>query len=282
MKTNTLRRPAEHSVTFRRMRFPFEDGFPRDYFGGSAFKSRFFAALSTAFEPGEAFFIDSARAMREHIDDPALTEELKVFCQQEGHHTAQHVKFNRMVADHGLNMARCQRRYTRGLDRARRRADAPTQLAITCALEHFTSAGAHVLLSQPRHLESMDPGVRALWQWHAVEEIEHKATCHDIYATACPGYFRRVTTMIGAWFGILAIALINTADMLHADGKLFAWKDNLAGLYKVFGPGGLVPSLVPAFLSYLRPSFHPWDVDDTDLLAEWAAQNQQYVIQPAA
>ena len=90
-------RPEGVKVTYRRMKFDFEEaGFARYWVCGSPFKSLFRTQLSTAFEPGEKFFIDSARALKDQITDPKLREELAEFCKQEGHHTAQHLKFDRM------------------------------------------------------------------------------------------------------------------------------------------------------------------------------------------
>jgi hypothetical protein len=62
-----LRRPEGVKVTYRRMKFDFEEGFDRYWLAGSPFKSLFWTQLSTAFEPGEKFFIDSARALKGEI-----------------------------------------------------------------------------------------------------------------------------------------------------------------------------------------------------------------------
>src|SRR4249919_828833 len=112
-----FRRPSGVEVQYRRVQFPFEDkGFERYWHGGSAFKSLFWSQLSTSFEAGEKFFIDSARAMKGHIADPALHAELLEFCKQEGHHTAQHLKFDRMNAALGVDVATCSKRYTHALN----------------------------------------------------------------------------------------------------------------------------------------------------------------------
>ena len=125
-----FRRPEGVQVTYRRMKFDFEDqGFERYWHGGSPFRSLFWSQLSTAFDPGEKFFIDSARAMRTQIQDPALLEELQAFCRQEGHHTAQHIKFDRMNAALGVDVDMCQRRYKRILDHARKNLEPMEMLA---------------------------------------------------------------------------------------------------------------------------------------------------------
>jgi predicted metal-dependent hydrolase len=271
-----LRRPPGLRVKHRRMRFEFEEGFERYWHGGSPFRSLFWSQLSTAFEPGERFFIDSARALRGAIHDPALTDELAEFCKQEGHHTAQHLKFDRMNAAMGIDVEGCRRRYAAALDPVRKRLDALEMLAVTMALEHLTSGFAEQYFRRPELSAGSDPKVAALWAWHAAEEAEHKATCYDIYVAARGGYVSRVTTLLGAWTMILGISLYNTCVLLRRDGRLFT-RDTLSGLAYLFGRRGAVTSLWPAFFAYFKPSFHPWKRDDSALIAEWQARNARYI-----
>ena len=271
---STFRRPEGVKVTFRRMRFPFEDaGFERYWHSGSPFKSLFWTQLSTAFDAGEKFFIDSARAMRTEIKDPKLMEELVEFCKQEGHHTAQHLKFDRMNAELGVDVAGCARRYKFHLDRTRNQLDPMGMLAATVALEHFTAGFADMFFDRPEISEGADPNVVALWSWHAAEEAEHKATCYDIYQAAGGGYLRRCVIMPGAWFMILSIAIYNTLVLLKQDGKLFT-RDTLKGFGYLFGRRGLVTSLWPSFIAFFKPRFHPWKQDNSKVIAEWQAKNR--------
>src|SRR4051812_28969867 len=131
MPASAVRRPDGIRVTYRRMKFDFEDGFERYWHGGSPFKSLFWTQLSTAFEPGEKFFIDSARALKSQVDDPVLLEEVAEFCKQEGHHTAQHLKFDRVNAQMGIDTEICRNRYARLLDRVRAHLDPMEMLAVT-------------------------------------------------------------------------------------------------------------------------------------------------------
>jgi predicted metal-dependent hydrolase len=41
------------------------------------------------------------------------------------------------------------------------------------------------------------------------------------------------------------------------------------GIWKYWGPQGAFTKLVPAYLDYYRPSFHPWQHDTRELLARW-------------
>jgi uncharacterized protein len=275
--SNNFRRPAGVEVRYRRVHFPFEDvGFDRYWHGDSAFKSLFWSQLSTSFDAGERFFIDSARALKDHIDDPALLAELSEFCKQEGHHTQQHLKFDRMNAALGVDVASCQRRYERALSRARRKLRPMGMLAVTVALEHFTAGFAQLHFERPEMSAGADPNVLALWSWHAAEETEHKATCYDIYRAAGGGYLRRVALMPGAWLLILFISLVNTFDLLRKDKRLWT-RDTLSGLAYLFGRRGMVSGLLPGFFAFFRPRFHPWKEDNSAEIANWLSANQSYV-----
>lgn len=269
-------RPEGIKVEVRRMRFPFEEtGFDRYWMDGSPFKSLFWTQLSTSFDAGERFFIDSARALKEHIDEPALHEELVEFCKQEGHHTFQHLKFDRMNAAMGIDVAGCERRYRWLLNRVRRRYSPLSQLAVTVALEHFTAGLASEVLANQKMSAGADPNVYVLWQWHAVEESEHKATCYEIYEAAGGGYARRVIFMPLAWTLIVGMSLFNTVVLLKNDRKLFT-RDTLSGLGYLFGRKGVLSSLLPSFLRFFKPTFHPWQEDNSRAVVEWHAQHPQY------
>lgn len=270
-------RPDGVKVTFRRMQFDFEQGFDRYWHSGSAFKSLFWAQLSTSFEPGERFFIDSARALKDRIDDPVMLAEIAEFCRQEAHHTAQHLKFDRMNAAMGIDVEGCRKRYAAALRRARDQLDPMEMLAATCALEHFTSGFADLYFRRPEISDGADPRVLALWAWHAAEEAEHRGTCHDLYARLGGGYRPRVMIMFSAWFGILLLSLVNTVSLLRRDGRLWTL-DTLRGLGYLFGRRGLVTGLAPAFLRYFRRDFEPWDGADPADIERWQAANARYIV----
>jgi predicted metal-dependent hydrolase len=263
-------------VTYRRMHFPFEDkGFDRYWHSGSPFKSLFWSQLSTSFDAGEKFFIDSARALKGTIQDPALLDELNEFCKQEGHHTFQHLKFDRMNAALGIDIAGCRDRYARVLNRVRKRVNPMGMLAVTVALEHFTAGFAELHFAHADLSAGADPNVLALWNWHAAEETEHKATCYDIYREAGGGYLQRIVTLPTAWFIILAISLINTLVLLRKDKQLFT-RDTFAGLGYLFGRRGMVTGLMPAFFEFMSPRFHPWKQDNSARITHWLDENQSY------
>lgn len=275
--TTATRKPTHVQVTFRSMKFDFDSGFRADWHGGSPFISHFWSALSQALPPGEKFFIDSLRAIRERVDDPELLDEIEQFVRQEAHHTAQHRKFNRMVQALGYDTEALEARYARALDLSWRLLGPLGRVSVTMALEHFTAGLAHQYFTNPRTGEGADPKVLALWAWHAAEEAEHKSTAFDAYRRAGGGYWWRLLTA-PSWFIVLGITLLNVADMLRADGKADL-RDVARGARYLFGTQGVIRGMLPGFGAYLGPSFHPWDEDDSDELKRWESESSRYIVQ---
>ena len=275
-ETSTISRPEGVTVTYRRMKFDFEDqSFERYWYDGSAFKSLFWAQVSAGFEYGETFFIEAARSLRHKVTDPKLLSEISDFAKQEGQHTAQHIKFNRINESMGLKLEPCGRRYERIVIRARKLSPMK-MLAAACAMEHLTAGFADLFFRHPEITKGADPKVMALWTWHAAEEAEHRATCFDIFKQLKGGYFTRVFTALSAWMLVTVATLTNTAVLLRNDRKLFTL-DTLRGLRYLFGFRGLLTNLLPAFLSYLNPRFHPWKGRDGKDIERWIAQSSRYI-----
>ena len=45
----------------------------------------------------------------------------------------------------------------------------------------------------------------------------------------------------------------------------------LKGLWWLYGPGGLFPRLLPHYLRYFKPGFHPWQHGDMRVYQRWTA-----------
>lgn len=277
MSTQRIR-PSGVKVTFRKMKFDFErTGFSPHWHSDNPFISHFWNALSQAFSPGEKFFIDSVRALRSHVADPEMLEEIEEFVRQEAAHTIEHRKFNRMIGGMGYDVQRLEQRYARALAIARKFCDAKGMLEVTMALEHFTSGFAHQYFENPDIAKGADPNVEALWGWHAAEETEHKATAFDVYQELGGSYLGRVKTLGPSWAMIVAITVVNVFDMMVQDGSIRDVRAIGRGLAYLFGRRGLFTGMVPSFLSYLRPSFHPWEEDDSEGLKRWEANATHYL-----
>ena len=259
------------AVQVRRMHFDLEAA-PRYWHSGSPFLTHFFTAMSLFFPAGEKFFIDSVRNFEDEITDPLLREQVKGFIGQEAQHSHHHRTYDRWMSGNGVPVTRYEGWIERVLQLVRRWLPEKAQLAITISLEHFTAVVANLLLADPRFSEGMDPNVRPLWLWHAVEETEHKAVAYDVYQQVCGSYWLRVLMMVrimlGFPFGIALFQLL----LLAGDRKLGDLRDIARGLRLVWGKGGFVRSLVPELATFYRRDFHPWQKDNRELIARWTEE----------
>ena len=265
-----MQTPADLTITPRDIAFGRGQANPRWWLGGDPVGTAFFNAFSATFPLGERFFIDSVRHYRDRAEGK-LKQEIAAFITQEAIHTREHVAFNRQVTDHGYDVARMEARTKARLDIARSRHPV-AQLGATVALEHFTAILAHAVLADPRILAGAPDEARRLWTWHAIEEIEHKAVAFDTFlkVTETLSGFRRwrirtALMSVSTWFTVRTV-LLNMRDIYRQDGvdDVRTWARTLAWF---FVRPGLVRRVLPAYLAYYLPGFHPWKHDDRDLLA---------------
>ena len=252
--------------------FGLDGDIPKYWFGGDAFRTRFFDAMSTVFPEGEKFFIHCVRHYRDQITDPALAAQVGDFMRQEAQHGRVHREFNDRLRSQGIDIDRIEANTRRLLGRSRRRLPAWFTLAQTSAAEHLTSILAHGMFEQPRILASADPRIRALFLWHGVEEIEHKAVAFDVLTNvAGVGYLKRCGAMLYTSVSFPAHVLLITRQLLEADGfrgraQLKLWRD---GLRWLFGRDGVFRALGGHYRAYFRPDFHPWQDGDMAVYEQW-------------
>jgi predicted metal-dependent hydrolase len=126
-----------------------------------------------------------------------------------------------------------------------------------------------------------------MWLWHAVEEAEHKAVCFDVYQQVAGkgaiSYLNRVGAMLYATW-IFAIGAHRAVRMLRT-GEKDATQDastdraaDAAPRKPKRGTLQVLREIVPLrmYLQYFRPGFHPWDIDDSDLIAEWKRRYKDF------
>src|SRR3954469_13070143 len=188
MNVTTAPTPADLSISPRDRRFGREETLDRLWHGGRVEATAIYNALSSTFPIGEAYFVESVRAFREGAP-PKLADEIKAFTTQEAIHSREHDAFNKRAEEAGYDLSSLEKRVEEGLSITKSRPPI-VNVAATMALEHFTAILAHQLLKNPRHLDKADPESAALWRWHAVEEIEHKAVAYDTWLHATRGMSR--------------------------------------------------------------------------------------------
>jgi predicted metal-dependent hydrolase len=262
--------PEGVEIKVRRPKFAYPED-RKDWAGGSSAFSRFMEGLSMLFPEGERFFVESVNKYKEQIVDPVLRKQVAAFAAQEGMHSVEHHKYNLRAAGPLTEELEA----VAGLLRSpvvKRLLTPMNCLAITVALEHFTAIMADELLRNRTYANEMTPEHAKLWLWHAVEETEHKAVAFDVYEAVGGGYIRRAWVMqvMTALFVVASTALL--VRLLRNDGRRIPARDVRKFLNLAFGNPGFFRQVFPAWLSFFRPSFHPWDQDNSSLIAAWKSE----------
>lgn len=261
---------ASVNIPPRRLDFEFPETMSRYYFDNSPFLSSFLTTLSALFPEGESFFVESVRAYRDQITDPVLRAQVSGFIGQEAMHSKEHASFNEAATRMGYPVLQQDKELGYVLRFGQRFLPKAVQISITTALEHYTAIIAEMLLRDPDVQQKFSPEMRQLWLWHALEENEHKTVAYDVYEQVSGSYLLRAGTMIPVTAIFFAVVAVNHTRMLAADGKLTNFKDNWNGLkYCWGGRKGVFSRLLPVYLDYFRPDFHPNDHDTSALLDEW-------------
>lgn len=257
--------------------FGLDGDIPRYWFGGDVFKTRFFDAMSLLFPEGEKYFIVCVRDYRDRITDPQLAAEVRDFIYQEGQHGMVHTRFNDRLREQGIAVDTVldkQKRVMFGF--FRKYFPRRFTLAQTAAAEHMTALMAHGFFNN-RMFADADPRIRAMYAWHAVEEIEHKAVAFDVFKkVARGGYFTRVLAMMLVSFTFPFHVFAIMRHMFAVDGVQQRFRVWIKGLWWLYGPGGLYPRLMPSYLAYYLPGFHPWKHGDLAVYRLWNEQFERH------
>jgi uncharacterized protein len=241
----------------------------RHWVRGEPVATAFFNALSAVFPHGEAFMIESLIPWQSRASGK-LAQDIAAFVEQEASHSREHIVMNKALIDAGFDL--------KPLDRAIRAfvsffADSGeiTKLGATMCIEHITAIVSAELLRTTHHMQDSDPELHKLWLWHGIEEIEHKAVAFDVWmmATAHWSGLRRWLTRSAMCVAVTTSFFINRTrgqvELLRQDG--YSMTAALSALFRFgFGKKGVGRAVLGPWFHFLKPGFHPWQIDDRDLI----------------
>jgi predicted metal-dependent hydrolase len=267
---------ALHPIVPReKLDFRLDGDIPKYWFGGDPYKTRFWDALSIIFPPGEKFFMTCVRDFRDQVTDPKMLADIQGFNRQEAQHTLVHKQDNERLRRQGIDVDKLTRYVDKLLNVEYRKRYSPAYtLAITAALEHFTAIIAHSLFDQRDVMKDADPRVRALYAWHAIEEVEHKGVAYDVMqGYAKVGYFKRVWALMQATVVFPMMISVVQRQLLIQDGFTLAQRVKLLakGGWWLFKPGGLLAPMLHHYWLYYKAGYHPWQEAEQPGYVEWLA-----------
>lgn len=215
-------------------------------------------ALSIPLPMGERFIIRAMRGcMEERSLPPALKEDIRLFIAQESVHFQQHNEYNRaLCAQRGYSLERLEFPIRCNLEEVERTCSLQHRMAITVCIEHLTAAVAEAILAHPEWLDQGSEPLRQLWQWHALEEIDHRCVAFDLYVSQ--GYELSYVYELMPDFGHKQLRFLEAlfCAMVQKDGadsdQARVWLRE-----EVCSPQGLGNFFSQRVADLYRPEFHP-------------------------
>ncbi|MBO9469777.1 metal-dependent hydrolase [Endozoicomonas sp. G2_2] len=236
--------------------------------------TQFMNAMSLLFPAGERMFIDAVRSYRDEIPDPDLKKAATAFIGQEAMHSREHIEYNELLENAGLPAHKLDNFTWNLLDGIKARTWKSMPLAATIALEHYTALMGDMLLRYPEMMQGSQEDFERMWRWHALEEVEHKAVAYDVYEK-CIGRGPRnwaersfAMTLATALFWPILMSFYWQMAQADENCRKQGWRGHLKLANFMFGKPGFIRKMLPEFASYFKYSFHPWQQNNADLLAE--------------
>jgi predicted metal-dependent hydrolase len=245
------------AITVRRIPFEIPEGIDPVVIEGAPEESYLIVGLSLLLPFLEPYLVRTMKAARRHVTDPALRADLDAFNGQEGQHYRQHIRFNEAIRLQGFpelpaleaEVGADYRRYTETRSLA-------WNLAYAEGFEAYTSALAGFSF-EVGQLDRAHPAVRDLFQWHLVEELEHRTVAFDVYEHVHGRYLYRLAVGLFAQWHLNRFVLRAMGAMLRSDPPAFRARYGGAGrAWRRVAP--LMAQIVWRFYPRILATYLPW------------------------
>lgn len=263
-------------VPIRHLDFKFDANELNDkFYLQSEFASAYFEALSIFLTFGEDLVIETARYHRNFLTDPILKQRVTALIGQEAIHSKVHDEWNDTLRERDFPVTFYRFLAKNVFDYGLLKLPQPMKLSMMAGIEHFTAVLAEYMMKHETVFDLItdDDKTKAMWQWHMLEESEHKDIAYDVFQTLSGSYVLRMSgfalaTLVifgGVSAGWVLIPFIRKPSNMIRPAF---WKDAVQGVGLLFGPkDGVFGSTIGHILDYVRPDFHPNDHDTSVYLA---------------
>ena len=249
----------------RRFLANYSEDTPRHWCEGNAAVTHILNTYTLLVPGNEGFFIRTLKEGLPRMQEPAMREMVMHFSHQEGQHGAGHLRFWRILEKQGYRIRGFQKKVDFCLYRVIERVTPfKLRLSFVACIEHINAYVGHEFLSQDL-LRGADPSLRALFEWHFAEEIEHKAVAFDVLQKLAPSYAVR---LIGALLVMPLFYFLSSLGTLYllSQDKLLRRRDTWRALRDhLWRRDHMARRTLKHIRDYLRPAFHPSQLQDMHL-----------------
>jgi len=252
---------------------PFAFDFPDDinpiWAPGKPVRSMLFNGLSLTMPYLEPFLVKTMREAMQHIEEPALLEDMRNFNGQEAKHYQCHRRLNELLKKNGYpELAVVEHQLDRSYKRLSKRS-LRARLAYSAGFECMTHGFTNWLIEKRHALfAGTDRHIASFWLMHMVEETEHKTVAFDAYMAYSGKYWPRVIGVFHGSFHVVGFGIVGMFKALRKD-KLLTKPASLIELFRELG--SLVWNVGPFMLRALLPEHNPRNEKDPQWMLDWIA-----------
>jgi hypothetical protein len=182
---------AAHPITIRRPQFAYPAHLDPMVWPGQPELSYVLVGLSLLLPYLEPYLIRTMNEAKRRITDPELAADVALFNGQEGQHYRAHMRFNDAVREGYPTLAPLEAELERDYQRFTEERSLKWNLAFAEGFEAYTCATARFSLEEGL-LQKLHPAARDLFEWHLVEEMEHRCVAFDAYEHLFGSYLYRL------------------------------------------------------------------------------------------
>lgn len=247
---------------------------PKYWFGNDPWSTHWMNALFSVVPVGERYLCKSFRKRLDKLSDPSIRKAVLGLIKQERLHAREHAVMNNALLEYGVPVDKPEAVLDKFLEFFSANFSDDLQCAFAAVSEHFTAVLAEVMFE---HLELWDDSeieVITMMYWHFVEETEHKSVAFDVMLDQLGDGAGTYVMRAGA----AALSMAVFLPLIHGTWLYFVWKDgqilNVRSALKAvktlaFSPGIVRKMFFTKSLPYLKPGFHPWDIDNRASIDAW-------------
>ena len=247
------------TITVRQMPFEFPAEIDPVFIEGDPEQSFRMIAASLLLPYLEPYLIRSMKAAKGSVSDPKLLDDLKRFSAQEGQHYRAHMRFNEAIRLAGFpRLEELERELEADYQRFTKTKSLRFNLAYAEGFEALTMNAIKFIMEHQGFGDPQSP-VMQLWEWHFVEEIEHRNVAFDVYDHVCGGYWYRLAAGIYAqwhftrWIRKVARHMLEVSPPPKRSPEQVRARKEMARAQRRLALRHLLPGLVRIYL----PSYTP-------------------------
>ena len=218
--------PSTEPITVRLPSFSFPDELDPVVIDGFPEESYTIVGLSLLLPYLEPYLIRSMSHAAKSVTDEALLADMDLFNAQEGQHYRQHARFNEAIR-HRLpgreRLAALEKELDEDYHRFTKTRSLAWNLAYAEGFEAYTAAVARFSF-EVGQLDRIEPTVRALFEWHLLEELEHRTVAFDVYEHVHGRYFYRLIVGLYAQWHLNRFVMRASHTLDHGDLEAFRTK----------------------------------------------------------